>query len=192
MKEELLKKLLEKYYNGDTSVEEEQYLKEYFLGEDVLPGYEAEKEIFRLYSASCEIITPDNGLESRIKLAIDNLEEQKMNRTPVIRRYTLMSIAAGLLIIIASYFMLKHQAEPKDTYTDPRLAYAETMKILNEVSYKMNKGTSALEPVRKIARAAQAGLCSVSKSASVITDNLKSIRMIDKISNANLENINRK
>jgi hypothetical protein len=192
MKEELLKKLLEKYYNGDTSVEEEQYLKEYFLGEDVLPGYEAEKEIFRLYSASCEIITPDNGLESRIKLAIDNLEEQKMNRTPVIRRYTLMSIAAGLLIIIASYFMLKHQAEPKDTYTDPRLAYAETMKILNEVSYKMNKGTSALEPVRKIARAAQAGLCSVSKSASVITDNLKSIRMIDKISNANLESINRK
>lgn len=192
MKEELLKELLEKYYNGETSIEEELRLKEYFSGKDVLPGYEAEKEIFRLYSASGQIAAPDDELEARIKIAIDHLEEPKMKRTPVIRRYTVMSIAAGLLILIASYFMLKHHAEPKDTFSDPRLAYAETMKILNEVSYKLNKGTSALEPVRKVARAAQSGLGSVSKSASVLTDNLKQIRMIDKISNANLGSINRK
>jgi hypothetical protein len=192
MKEELLKELLEKYYNGETSIEEELRLKEYFSGKDVLPGYEAEKEIFRLYSASGQIAAPDDELEARIKIAIDHLEEPKMKRIPVIRRYTIMSIAAGLLILIASYFMLKHHAEPKDTFSDPRLAYAETMKILNEVSYKLNKGTSALEPVRKVARAAQSGLGSVSKSASVLTDNLKQIRMIDKISNANLGSINRK
>ena len=192
MKEELLKELLEKYYNGETSIEEELRLKEYFSGKDVLPGYEAEKEIFRLYSASGQIAAPDDELEARIKIAIDHFEEPKMKRTPVIRRYTVMSIAAGLLILIASYFMLKHHAEPKDTFSDPRLAYAETMKILNEVSYKLNKGTSALEPVRKVARAAQSGLGSVSKSASVLTDNLKQIRMIDKISNANLGSINRK
>jgi len=192
MKEELLKELLEKYYNGETSIEEELRLKEYFSGKDVLPGYEAEKEIFRLYSASGQIAAPDDELEARIKIAIDHLEEPKMKRIPVIRRYTVMSIAAGLLILIASYFMLKHHAEPKDTFSDPRLAYAETMKILSEVSYKLNKGTSALEPVRKVARAAQSGLGSVSKSASVLTDNLKPIRMIGKISNANLEIINRK
>jgi hypothetical protein len=192
MKEELLKELLEKYYNGETSIEEELRLKEYFSGKDVLPGYEAEKEIFRLYSASGQIAAPDDELETRIKIAIDHLEEPKMNRTPIIRRYTVMSIAAGLLILIASYFMLKHHSEPKDTFSDPRLAYAETMKILTEVSYKLNKGTSALEPVRKVARAAQSGLGSVSKSASVLTGNLKQIRMLDKFSNANIEIINRK
>ena len=122
MKEELLKELLEKYYNGDTSVEEELSLKEYFSGDEVHPGYEAEKEIFRLYSASEEITAPDDGLEARIKLAIDHLEEHQSKQTPVIRRYTVMSIAAALLILVASYFMLKHHAEPEDTFSDPRLA----------------------------------------------------------------------
>jgi hypothetical protein len=192
MKEEILKELLEKYYNGETSLEEELRLKEYFSGIDVLPGYEAEKEIFRLYSVSGYIAAPDDELEARIKIAIDHLQVPMMKRTPVVRRYTVMSIVAGLLILIASYFMLIHHAEPKDTFSDPRLAYAETMKVLNEVSYKLNKGTSALEPVRKITRAAQSGLGSVSKSASVITDNLKSIKMINKISDANFESINRK
>jgi hypothetical protein len=190
MKEELLKELLEKYYNGETSIEEELRLKEYFSGKDILAGYEAEKDIFRLYSASDQIAAPDDELEARIQLAIDHLEEPKMKRSAIIQRYILMSIAAGLLILIASYFMLKHHAEPKDTFSDPRLAYAETMKILNEVAYKLNKGTSALEPVGKIARVAQTGLGSVSKSASVITDNLKTIRMIDKISNAKSGNSN--
>jgi hypothetical protein len=192
MKEEILKELLEKYYNGDTSVEEEMILKEYFSGEDIFPGYEAEMEVFRHYSTSGYIPVPDVNIEARIKDSIDRIEAHKVVQTPGIRRYAFFSIAAGLLILLASYFMLKQHSGPRDTFSDPRLAYAETMKILNEVSYKLNKGTSALEPVRKITRVAQSGLGSVSKSASVITDNLKSVRMIDKISDANLEIINKK
>ncbi|MGD0341320.1 MAG: hypothetical protein ABSA76_06405 [Bacteroidales bacterium] len=192
MKEEILKKLLEKYYNGDTSLEEEQSLKEYFSGKDIMPGYEAEKEIFRLFSSSGEVPAAGDELETRIKNAIDHLEESHPVRTPSIRRYAFASLAAGLLILAASYFMLRHHAEPKDTFSDPRLAYAETMKILNEVSLKLNKGTDALEPVRKIARAAQSGLGTVSKSASVITENLKPIRMINRISNVNLDSTNKK
>lgn len=192
MKEDLLKKLLEKYYNGDTSVEEELILKEFFSGEEVFPGYEAEMEVFKLYSAYGDIPVPDGKLETRIKASIDRIEAHNVVQAPAIRRYAIFSIAAGLMILIASYFMLKQHSGPRDTFSDPRLAYAETMKILNEVSYKLNKGTSALEPVRKIERVAQSGLGSISKSASVITENLKSVRMIDKVSNANLEILNKK
>jgi hypothetical protein len=190
MKEEFLKKLLEKYYNGDTSVEEELSLKEYFSGEEVQPGYEAEKEIFRLYSASEEITAPDDGLEDRIKIAIDHLEEQQPKRTPVIRRYTVMSIAAALLILVASYFILKHHAEPEDTYSDPRLAYAETIKVLNEVSVKLNRGTAALKPVTKIKRAADSGMRTVSKSAALFTESLKPIGRIKRISYVYQKNAN--
>lgn len=190
MKEELLKELLEKYYNGDTSVEEELSLKEYFSGDEVHPGYEAEKEIFRLYSASEEITAPDDGLEARIKLAIDHLEEHQSKQTPVIRRYTVMSIAAALLILVASYFILKHHAEPEDTFSDPRLAYAETIKVLTEVSVKLNRGTAALKPVTKIKRAADSGMRTVSKSASLFTESLKPIGRIKRISYVYQKNAN--
>jgi hypothetical protein len=192
MKEELLKTLLEKYYNGDTSVEEETSLKEYFSGDDVLPDYEAEKEIFRLYSASGETSAPDHELESRIKSAIDELDGNKAPHAHFIRRYTVMSIAAALLILVASYFMLKHHAEPEDTFSDPRLAYAETMKILNEVSVKLNKGTSELKNVSKIERAAKSSLNSIGKSTLLLSENLRPLGLINKLSDVNHETLNNK
>lgn len=192
MKEELLKILLEKYYKGDTSLEEEQSLREYFSGELVIPGYEAEKEIFRLYSASVATTAPDEALEDRIKLAIDGIEGHRLKKNPAIRRYTAISIAAAFLILIASYFMLKHNAEPRDTYSDPRLAYAETMKVLNNVSVEMNKGTAALKPVGKITRTAETGFITVRKSTSLLTENLKPISRLNKISEVNQGRINNK
>jgi hypothetical protein len=190
MKEELLKKLLEKYYNGDTSVEEELILKEYFSGDEVFPGYEAEMEVFRLYSASGDIPVPDDKLEARIKASIDRIDIHKVVQGPAIHRYAIFSIAAGLLILIASYFMLKQHSGPRDTFSDPRLAYAETMKILTEVSTKLNKGTAALQPLTKITRIANTGIGSVSKSATLITESLKPIDRIKRVSYVYKENKN--
>jgi predicted Zn-dependent peptidase len=50
MTENRLKEILDKYYEGESSPEEELELKKYFSGNDVLKGYEAEREIFRQYS----------------------------------------------------------------------------------------------------------------------------------------------
>ncbi len=52
MKEEKLRQLLNKYYDGNTSPGEEKELKQYFSGNAILPGYEAEKDIFRHYARS--------------------------------------------------------------------------------------------------------------------------------------------
>jgi len=58
-----------------------------------------------------------------------------------------MSTAAGLLIMVGSYFFFSNKNELHDTFTDPEIAYAETMKILMDVSNRLNKGTKNLEPV---------------------------------------------
>jgi len=44
MKEEKLKQLLDRYYDGNTTSEEEKELKEYFSGTDIFPGYELKKK----------------------------------------------------------------------------------------------------------------------------------------------------
>jgi len=179
MKEEKLKELLERYYNGDTSQSEEAELKKYFAGDETCEGYEAEREIFRHYSGSEIIPVPSVDFEERIIEALDDLENKHKNKSVRKRYIMIMSAAAAILILIGSYFIFYHQTEPEDTFSDPQLAYAETMKILYEVSLKLNKGTEALKPMSRIYNATQTGINSVDKSAVIISKNLKRIKFLD-------------
>jgi hypothetical protein len=180
MKEEKLKELLERYYNGDTTSEEEYLLKEYFSGNNILPGYEAEKEIFRYYSADEKATAPSGNLESRILEAIDILEEKQKLKNAFFERNRLiiLSVAASLLILIGSYYFFLYKTEPKDTYNDPQIAYAETKQILYDISVKLNRGTEALQHV---ARTAQTGLKSVVQSANLISSQIEIVENLDKI-----------
>ena len=51
MKEEELKRLIGKYYNGESTEEEESTLRNYFRKNNIPPGYEAEKSIFGYFDA---------------------------------------------------------------------------------------------------------------------------------------------
>lgn len=173
MTENNLKALLDKYYGGETSPEEELELKKYFSGKDVLPGYEAEKEIFSHYSGQEKIPVPSSGFEMRIINAVKQLEKTKFKSDPRKKYITVFSAAAGILIIAITWFFLNRNREPSDTFTDPALAYAETMRILNEVSYKLNSGTEALKPVVHLTGTIRDGMRSVDRSLSSITAGLR-------------------
>jgi hypothetical protein len=189
MKQEELKELLERYYNGDTSPEDEIVLRDYFSGDDIFPGYEAEREIFCYYSAKEKIPAPSGDLEARIMKSIDNLEHTRS--IPGRTRYiVLLSIAATFLILVGSYFFFIRNQEPKDTFSDPRIAYAETMKILNEISVKMNKGTSGLQSISKLNNAARTSMESVGRSTSMITGSFKRIEVIRKLSETDVKKNN--
>jgi hypothetical protein len=189
MKQEELKKLLEQYYNSNTSTEDEITLRDYFSGDDVFPGYEAEKEIFNHYSAEEKIPAPSGDLEHRIIKSIDDLENTRS--IPGRTRYiAIISVAATFIILIGSYFFFIRSQEPKDTFSDPRIAYAETMKILNEVSVKLNKGTSRLQPINKLNNAARKSIESVDRSTSMISSSLKRIEVIRKLSATDVQKNN--
>lgn len=182
MKENKLKDLLDKYYEGNTTPSEEQELKQYFAGNDVIPGYETEKEIFRHYHGSEKVALPSAGFENRIIDAVDRYEKMK-KKIPFRRRYiTIFSAAATILIMAGTLFFLTRESEPDDTFSDPVLAYIETMKILNDVSAKLNRGTEALKPVFSLTGTARNGLRSVDRSLSTITDGLEKAGLAEKLS----------
>lgn len=170
MKEEKLKELLERYYNGDTSQDEEFLLKKYFCGSDTLPGYDAEREIFRYFSCDEEVIKPSDDLESRILKSIDVLKTKQKHELHYRRRLVILSMAASLLVLIGSYFFFIHETEPEDTFDDPQIAYAEAKQILYDVSDRLSRGTLVLQHV---ARTTQAGLESVEKSAKLLSDQIE-------------------
>jgi len=177
MNEEELKRLIEKYYNGNTTGEEELLLRRYFSKENTHPGFETEKAIFVYTAAPVEIPEPSPDFESRIMAGIDASENNSRKRTG---RFVIpyMSAAAVLVILIASYFFIINRGRSLDTYSDPKIAYAETMKILYDVSAKLNSGTRALEPVGKISEMSAKSFESINKSKEMIEKNIKKLEFL--------------
>jgi len=180
MKEEELKRLIEKYYNGESTEEEESSLRDYFRKNNIPEGYEAEKVIFGYFDESTEVPEPSIDFEARILAGIDASESKRRSRT--MKKYLLpiLSAAAGLLILGGSYFYFIVRAEPRDTFTDPEIAYAETIKILREVSSQMNRGTQVLEPVGKINKVTKKSFETINKSTRIVEKNLKNLELFNK------------
>ena len=108
MEENKLKELLDKYYDGDTTPEEELEIKRYFSGDDIFPGYEAEKEIFVYYSEMEKITVPSADFEMIIIKSLADLEKIKLKNIKRKRYITLFSAAATILIMIGSWLFLLH------------------------------------------------------------------------------------
>jgi hypothetical protein len=165
--------LLEKYYEGATTSEEELLLKKFFLMENVPPDLKSDQEIFRYYMQASEIPEPSAGFEKKIISAIES-EEKDTDRIKRRRLLAYLSgIAAALLILTGSYFFFINRSEPSDTYSDPEVAYAETMKILWQVSARLNQGTKALGHLSTLQDETQKTMATVGRSTAKIENNMK-------------------
>lgn len=179
MKREELDLLLSKYYDGLTTPEEEKTLKVFFSGQDVPEGYEPEKAIFGYYSGITDIPEPSVDFDARILTSLDNSPSA---RTITVRKITLFfsGIAASIIILMGTWFFLKSN-EPVDTFSDPHMAYAETMKILMEVSLQMNKGAEALNPVSKMNLPDAPGIKVITNSRETLGKQLQNLEYVSKI-----------
>jgi len=152
-----IKALLEKYYNGETSIEEEKILKTYFEGNTISDEFIVDGDIFmyNLNETKIQDFLPD--LSEEIWKGIS--KEQDKTKLQIAKRinYRLLRIAAGFIVLFASYFLLKNEIlnhtqtiQYTDTYKTPEQAYQETKKTLLYVSQLLNSGTEYLEPINKI------------------------------------------
>jgi hypothetical protein len=183
MNAEELNRLIDKYYNGLCTDEEEKILRVFFREGNIPEGYETEKLIFSYYTTSAEVPEPSIGFEDRILEGIGASEGTAGSGK--FRKYILpyLSIAAGLLIMTGSYFFFMNRSQYSDTFSDPEIAYDEAMKILMNVSVKLNRGTLALSPVSKMNEVTAKTFESFNKSTNLIGKNLESLDYIQKANN---------
>jgi hypothetical protein len=150
MKTEEAKALLQKYFEGNTSLTEEKELGN-FLSKDALPE---ELAIYKDWFAGIREteITRDATLENDI---IRFLETQPVSK-PAARRtwlYTWSGIAASVVIVAGSLLFYLTRPDFPDTFSDPAEAAAYAGKTLAFVSMEYNKGMSALAPVGSLRKA---------------------------------------
>jgi len=156
--------LLDKYYAGEASSEEEAELREYFKKEDVAPELEPEKQMFNAYSAMRKESQPEEGMNDEL---LNLIEEKWQHETTHKFRETLkwtLSAAAGLTLLIGTYLMYYNSSKKiNDTYLNEQEAYLATKQVLFYVSETMNaeypklsgisyinKGLSSMENLSRI------------------------------------------
>ncbi len=144
-----IEKLLERYFEGDTTLSEEEKLRVYFTSGQVPERWKDLVEYFSLISSQKQIGIDDPGFDAKImNLIVDDKQAPVLDlRRPWI--YWIAGIAATVLILVAVF--VKFDPFPKkigDTYKDPQVAYAEAKKILLYVSAQFNKGTANLDKVK--------------------------------------------
>ena len=163
-----IRKLLDRFYTGETTLEEEQILQDYFSSTSIPEELMPDRDLFRTLGTSDSVVVPED-LNQKILDVIDQ-QEKKVVRTRRISVFSLSGLAAGLLVVIALYVgyfradrpgMLAHQMT--DTYENPDDAYEEARRTLAYVSAKLNTGTSGLEHVKQVSKTTSDPLQSLSK-----------------------------
>jgi hypothetical protein len=144
--------LLEKYFEGDTTLEEDRSLIDYFSGENVDSKFRPWQKQFLLLRSAREPLDFDPDFEKRIAglIEAEPVIPLHVHKTNWIARIAVAATLAVLIGISGVIVLNKEWHREKDTFTDPQLAYAEAQKTLLYVSQKMNQGIKPLGAVSKI------------------------------------------
>ncbi len=148
-----IKKLIEKYFEGETNQVEETRLRDFFLNEKVPTDLAIYTGLFRYFSDTGKDEIPNPGFEQRFLSQIKEIPAIPL--APERRQiYYITSIAAGILLLCGLIFTFRHDIikNPgnhllKDTYTNPAAAYIAAKKALVMVSVNLNTG---LDQVHKL------------------------------------------
>lgn len=177
MEQERIRKLLNKYYEGGTSEEEEAHLKEY-LSDPSLPA-SARAAFGYIPVKAPEIPEPSAGFDERLGELPFVSTEQGLRRR-VIR--IALSTAAAAAVLTGAWLLFDNSGKGgmQDTYKDPEIAMAEVKNILLAVSSKMTEGTAPLSSINSMKIAPEA-LSGFGKINSVVEDNLSKLRYLDQL-----------
>lgn len=174
-----VKLMLEKYYQGQTTLEEEHELRMFFSSAQVPPEFATEKELFCTfnYNENINIARLNESIQAAIRIASNDAIN---NNRSIKRKITWISIAASVLIIISLCWMFSRQQqhyELVDTYDDPYLAYQHTREVIQMVSGKLNIAISELESLSALNNSMQK-----LEPIEQVTKQLDNISRIDRIS----------
>jgi hypothetical protein len=131
-----IEKVLEKYFQGETSIAEEKELRVYFSSSDVAQHLEHYKPMFVYF-----------GVE----------KEQKFEKIiPLLakKRYVVwLSIAASIVVLfgVITIVFTEDKAMNKElgTYDDPEVALKETQKALAMLSSQVNVGIESVTYIKE-------------------------------------------
>jgi|GEM_PF-776736 len=141
MKKQDIKALVEEYYNGNLTEEEEAILKEY-VENNPDEEYSVIREQFRVMDKLAkESIMLDEDFDTKV---LEAISQTKTTNTRFNITRTLSGVAATALVLISIWIAVSIMGskEVYGTVNDPEIAFSETKKALQKVSDNLKKGVA--------------------------------------------------
>ncbi len=133
-----LEELLKKYWDCESSLEEEEQLRTYFRSNDVPDQWQETAILFRYFDEQKgKSVDPqfENTVVSRIKST-----KRAASGKLVKLFYNTMRIAAGVAVLLVAVYFVRQELRTdnavavEDTYDDPQQAFEETKRALLMIS----------------------------------------------------------
>jgi hypothetical protein len=149
-----IEEILERYYEGETSLSEENTLREFFQGDDIPEHLRDHQPLFRYLNRESELTLElpaeqSEGLIAGISFESDTEQSVSLFRK---RMFYLSGIAAGFLILITLLSVLirpvSNEQAQGQLFTSSQLAYEQASQALLMVSVGLNTGLDAAEKLR--------------------------------------------
>ncbi|MFA5972910.1 MAG: hypothetical protein WC780_11205 [Lentimicrobiaceae bacterium] len=146
-----IENLLNRYLEGETTLEEEIMLKKYFSEPGIPEQQRQMQEMFSYFAEAKQETAPPFNFTQEMNTLIEN-EWKKESANRFRRVLAWAGSAAAVLVISFGLFQYLNKPEPvvKDTFKDPKLAYIETKQALMMVSKVMNRNTANLKYLSKV------------------------------------------
>ena len=147
--------LLKKYWAAETSLQEEQELKE-LLRSSENTELEEEKALFAHFEET-KTAELEASFDESFMAKIEALEQEKGAKVISLKSYfrEYSKIAAAVVVLFVSgmfYYQQQQTVLVEDTFEDPELAYAELKKQLLIVSQYLNKGKATVSELSNLGR----------------------------------------
>lgn len=145
-----IEELLERYFEGETSITEEKELKSYFSSLNVAKHLEQYKPLFGYFEMAKEqtFAREVSRIEEELQVSNGMLELDNTNKK---RKIAWLSIAASVVVLLGvgtyTYFNINAVKENQElgTYDDPEEALEATQKALAMLSDNVNVGIEGVQ-----------------------------------------------
>lgn len=129
---------IEKYFRSETSIAEENELRDYFSSSDVAPSLEQYRPIFGYFD-----LEKEPKFDQEILLKSRN------------RNWLWLSVMASVVVLLGigafGYFNYYNPEQDQNlgTYEDPEVAFKETQKALTRLSTNLNTGFESMQYIKE-------------------------------------------
>lgn len=129
-----IKELLQKYFEGETSIQEEKKLKSYFTSKNITPELMQYQYMFGYFSE-------EQQTETQKEFVLKQKNTKKW----------LWMVASVLIVSGIGLTLLKQpkNSENLGTFDNPEIAFEETQKALQLVAENLNRGKQKIEYIQE-------------------------------------------
>lgn len=144
--------LLQQYYQGNTTVEEEDFLTQYFATADIPNDLLFDRELFAPQAGVSQEFQIE--LESDIVKSIEREKAQAKGKSArIVRLVATWAAAASVVIVLGVTWLLTGNSSKDmfvDTYDNPYLALQETQRVLALVGSKISMAQDEMQSLEML------------------------------------------